>query len=86
MKKYVKAAVKALSEEDPQALVSIIQAADNSEVLEELLQNPRLSWVLKLAIIENANVTDDILKRLSNDSNSTVSQAARYRMNERKYR
>lgn len=85
MKRYVKSAIMSLKDEDPRAIVSILQKDADVETLEELMDNPNLSWVIKLAIIESDNVTRELLVRLSKDSNRTVSQAANYRLNSEKY-
>ncbi len=85
MKRYVKSAIMSLKDEDPRAVVSILQKDADVETLEELMDNPNLSWVIKLAIIESDNVTRELLVRLSKDSNRTVSQAANYRLNSEKY-
>lgn len=85
MKRYVKSAIMSLKDEDPRAVVSILQKGADVETLEELMDNPNLSWVIKLAIIESDNVTRELLVRLSKDSNRTVSQAANYRLNSEKY-
>lgn len=80
MKKYVRSAVLPLRDEDPQALVSILQDEIDPEQLEEITQHP--SWVVKLAIIENPCVTRRILQTLCNDSNGVVRAAAEYRLKE----
>ena len=82
MKKYVKSAIMPFSEESIAALISIATEADSEEVLQELVNTSNLSWVVKLAIIENPNVTKEILDQLCRDNNSTVCKSAKYRVQE----
>jgi predicted hydrolase (HD superfamily) len=80
MKKYIKSAILSLSDEDPYALVGILQDEVTPEQLDELARHP--SWVVRLSVIENPNVTREILQKLCRDSNRTVCNAAKYRLKE----
>ena len=80
MKKYIKSAILPLSDEDPQSLISILQDEVSVDQLEDAMQHS--SWVVKLAVIENPSVTTEILQMLCRDSNHTVCEAAKYRLQE----
>ena len=78
MKRYINATVLSTLDESIGAQAEIAKSTQDTEVLAELTESS--SWVVKLAIIENPIVTEDILQKLLFDSNPLVRNAAKYRV------
>ena len=82
MKKYIKSAIQSISDLQTQDLVELAMTTDSVEVMQEILDNG-CSWVVKLAIADNRNVTTEILSRLAGDDNGTVREAAKWNLGDR---
>lgn len=84
MKKYIKSAIQNVTDMDVADQIDIAMCAKDPNILQQLLDNPNgANWVVKLAIVDNSCVTEDILKQLTEDFNGTVREAAKYNLENR---
>lgn len=84
MKKYIKSAIQNVTDMDVADQIDLAMNTKNPDVLQQLLDNPNgANWVVKLAIVDNSCVTEDILQQLTEDFNRTVRDAAKYNLENR---
>ena len=82
MKKYIKSAIQDVTDMDVQDQVDIAMFTDNPTILRNLAHT-NCSWVVKLAIVDNANTPLEVLEHLAEDCNQTVRFAAKYNLKNR---
>lgn len=81
MKKYIKSAIQPAVDMDVQSQVEVAMDAISEDIMWDLLNNPNgCNWVVCLAIADNRNVTEDILRELTHHSNATVRDAAKWNL------